>query len=131
MSDVFSGLFGAASGGADYLTNKLAQGPTMRTHDLRPQTLPQQPMNPEFSQNVGNMLGPMAQQSDYQQQPQQHQQYFQQMHKGMDSMNEALQQIEQMSMPGQQYGGGQRLGPFQGGNSGKFANAGTIGRMLF
>ena len=86
--------------------------------------------DPRLNAPIPNMpSGP--QQPNYQQQPQQHQQYFQQMHKGMDSMNEALQQIEQMSMPGQQYGGGQRLGPFQGGNSGKFANAGTIGRMLF
>jgi hypothetical protein len=48
----------------------------------------------------------------------QNQQYFQQMHENMNGMNEALQQIEGMKMPGGQYrGGGFTPG---GGGGGKF-----------
>lgn len=78
---------------------------------------------PQFGQpGFGNIFGPQPgyqqPQPNQPQQPnqgqQQQQQYFQQMHKNMDGMNEALKQIESMKMPGQQYGGGYNPGNFFG-----------------
>jgi len=77
------------------------------------------------ARNIFDMPNAMYNQPGYQlpqpnqpQQPnqgqQQQQQYFQQMHKNMDGMNEALKQIESMKMPGQQYGGGFNPGHFFG-----------------
>jgi hypothetical protein len=128
MSDVFGSMFGGFNGGGAIsvddepytgeMDKGFSQGPSMFPSGMFQQPGYQQP--------------PMGQQP--QQQPQQQQQYFQQMHKGMDGINEALQHIEQMQMPGGQYN--QRRGqyPFQGGNAGgfggKFGGAGNIGGMM-
>lgn len=46
-----------------------------------------------------------------------HKQYFDQMHKSIDSLNEAFKQIENLSMPGGQHSG--QPPPSQGGGVGK------------
>ena len=140
MSDVFGSMFGGGDDGMDMRERNPYFGPGPNMPGGMPpmiNALPPagagQPGNEMDMRERNPYLGPgPGMPSNPQQQPQQHQQYFQQMHKGMDSMSEALQQIEQMQMPGGQYGGGgsRSFGPFAGGNNGKFLG-GQIKPTLF
>lgn len=63
-------------------------------------------MPPGYTQRPGQPAGGPVAPSNQQYQP-----YFQQMHQGMDNLQQGLKQVEQMVMPGQQ---GQSQGPSGG-----------------
>ena len=113
-------------GGQGQVSDMMYRGPTP---GFGPSTMELKNPQPSFGVIDDMWRGELMPQPGYQQpqQPQQpnqgqqqQQQYFQEMHKNMDGMNQALKQIEGMKMPGQQYNGGfAHPGGMFGGGKGK------------